>query len=129
MMTNYLLLAAGGAIGTVCRYLVSGLDYRWSYGVLPVGTLVVNVTGSGLIGLLWGFFDRGLISPQVRLFMFMGILGGYTTFSTFSLESFTLLRDGEYKIALLNVLLSNVVSIAAVFLGYLLSRAALNMLK
>lgn len=128
-MLKFLVIGLGGGFGAICRYAVSNLDYRFSNGVLPVGTLVVNVTGSFIIGFLWVFFDRFIFPPNLRLFLFIGVLGGYTTFSTFSLETFNLMRDGEYHIALLNVILSFVLSIAAVFAGYFLSRMLLNLYK
>jgi CrcB protein len=122
------MIALGGAIGSVLRYLVAGIDYRFSAGVFPVSTFVVNATGSLVIGFLWGLFERFAVSPHVRMFIFIGILGGYTTFSTFTLESFNLMRDGEYKIALMNVLLSNAICIAAVFIGFMLARSLLAMI-
>ncbi len=127
-MMKYLLIALGGAIGTVFRYVVSGLDYRFSNGVLPVGTMAVNVSGSLVIGFLWGLFERFTFSPNTRLFLFMGVMGGYTTFSTFSLETFNLMRDGEYRIALLNIVLSVILSVGVVFIGYFASKYVLNVL-
>lgn len=128
-MLRFFVVAAGGAIGTLLRYIVGGLDYRFSNGVFPVSTLVVNVTGSLVIGFLWGIVDRFAISPNVRMFIFIGILGGYTTFSTFSLETFNLMRDGEYRIAFMNVILSVALSIVAVFLGYFISKILMNLFK
>lgn len=128
-MLRFFVIALGGAIGTLLRYIVGGLDYRFSGGVFPISTLVVNVTGSLVIGFLWGVVDRFTVSPNVRLFVFIGILGGYTTFSTFSLETFNLMRDGEYRIALMNVILSVILSIGAVFLGYFASKTLLNLYK
>lgn len=128
-MLRFLVIGLGGAIGTILRYIMGGLDYRFSNGVFPISTLVVNVSGSLAIGFLWGIADRFAISPNVRLFLFIGVLGGYTTFSTFSLETFNLMRDGEYRIALMNAFLSFTLSIAAVFLGYFMARALLNLHK
>ena len=128
-MLRFFVIALGGAIGTLLRYIAGGLDYRFSGGVFPISTLVVNVTGSLVIGFLWGIVDRFTVSPNVRLFVFIGILGGYTTFSTFSLETFNLMRDGEYRIALMNVILSVILSITAVFLGYFVSKTLLNLYK
>ncbi len=128
-MLRFFVIALGGAIGTLLRYIAGGLDYRFSNGVFPISTLVVNVTGSLTIGFLWGIVDRFTVSPNVRLFVFIGILGGYTTFSTFSLETFNLMRDGEYRIALMNVILSVILSIGAVFLGYFVSKMLMNLYK
>ena len=128
-MLRLFVIAVGGAIGTLLRYLMGGLDYRFSSGVFPVSTLVVNVTGSLAIGFLWGIVDRFNFSPNMRMFVFIGILGGYTTFSTFSLETFNLMRDGEYRIALMNMFFSVVLSIGAVFLGFFVSKMLLNLHK
>ncbi len=121
-MTKYLLLAAGGAIGTLLRYSLSGLTYRVIDGIFPWGTLFVNLAGSFAIGLLWGFFEIGNMSPNLRNFIFIGILGGFTTFSSFTLESFNLLRDGEIKYAMSNILASNIIGLALVFAGFFISR-------
>ena len=127
-MLKYFLLALGGALGTVLRYIVSGIDYRLADGIFPASTLAVNLAGSLGIGFFWGLFEQVSISPQTRLFIFMGIFGGFTTFSTFSLENFHLLRDGEYKIALLNIILSNLFGIILVFAGYFIALALINLL-
>lgn len=128
-MLRFFIIALGGAIGTLARYIMGGLDYRFSNGVFPISTLVVNVTGSLVIGFLWGVVDRFTISPNTRMFIFIGVLGGYTTFSTFSLETFNLMRDGEYRIAVINVVFSVALSIVAVFAGYLASKALINIFK
>ncbi len=123
MTAKILLIAFGGAIGTTLRYFVSGIDYKISGGVFPVSTFIVNVTGSLVIGFLWGLFEGSALSSAVRMFLFIGILGGYTTFSTFSLETFNLLRDGEVKIAMASVLATNVVSVILVYAGFFAARA------
>jgi len=128
-MLRFFIIGLGGAIGTILRYVMGGLDYRFSNGVFPISTLVVNVTGSLAIGFLWGITDRFNFSPNVRMFVFLGILGGYTTFSTFSLETFNLMRDGEYRIALMNMVFSLILSVGAVFLGYFISKTLLNLYK
>ena len=128
-MIKLLFIATGGAIGTLLRYFVSGIDYKFSNGIFPISTLVVNATGSLIIGFLWGLFERVDVSATARMFVFMGILGGFTTFSTFGLESFNLLRDGERGIALANILVTNILGIAFVFIGFAASRLLLNMVK
>ena len=128
-MAKILLLAAGGAIGTLLRYSLSGLTYRFFDGIFPWGTLLVNLTGSFAIGLLWGLFDIENISSNLRNFIFIGILGGFTTFSTFALENFSLFRDGEIKLALSNIMVSNIFGIILVFAGYLLSKYIINLIR
>lgn len=128
-MLRLFIIGLGGAIGTILRYVMGGLDYRFSNGVFPISTLVVNVTGSLVIGFLWGIIDRFNFSPNMRMFVFIGILGGYTTFSTFSLETFNLMRDGEYRIAIMNAALSLALSVGAVFVGYILSKTLMSLFK
>lgn len=128
-MTKFILLAAGGAIGTILRYSISGFTYRFFNGFFPWGTLAVNLTGSFIIGLLWGFFEIENISSNVRNFIFIGILGGFTTFSTFALESLNMFRDGEVKLALTNILASNILGIVLVFLGFIIARNIINLVR
>jgi CrcB protein len=128
-MTKFILLAAGGAIGTILRYSLSGFSYRFFNGVFPWGTLAVNLTGSFIIGLLWGLFEIENISSNVRNFIFVGILGGFTTFSTFAIESLNLFRDGEVKLALTNILASNIIGIVLVFLGFIIARNIINLVR
>lgn len=117
-MVKLILIAAGGAVGTIGRYAMSGLAHRITQTVFPAGTLVVNLLGSFLIGLLWGLFEGSTLSPQLRSFLFIGILGGFTTFSSYSLETLNLMRDGEMKLAFMNMLLNNVLGIALAFAGF-----------
>lgn len=128
-MVRLFWVALGGGLGTVCRYILSSLDYKFSNGVFPVSTILVNLIGSLVIGFLWGFFERSTISPNVRMFVFIGVLGGFTTFSTFCLENFNLIRDAEFKIALWNIVLTNVLGLACVFFGFAFSRFLLNLFK
>ncbi|HQP91776.1 MAG TPA: CrcB family protein [Candidatus Omnitrophota bacterium] len=128
-MTKIILIGLGGAIGSIVRYILSGIDYRLSGGVFPVSTIVVNLLGSFAIGFLWGLFEVVAISSGSRMFIFMGILGGFTTFSTFALENFNLIRDGERNIAFANIILSNFFGVGLVFIGYGLSRMLINFYK
>jgi CrcB protein len=128
-MVKVLLLTGGGAIGTLLRYALSGLTYRFFDGVFPWGTLFVNLSGSFAIGFFWGIWEIEGLSSHVRNFIFIGILGGYTTFSTFALENFHLFRDGEIKIALSNILASNILGIALVFIGFLISKHTINFIR
>ncbi len=104
---NYLLAFIGGGIGACGRYWLSAFVYRFVEPVFPYGNLCVNVSGSFLIGFVMAFFeDRFTIMPGLRVFMTIGILGGYTTFSSFSYETVMLIRNGELFFAALNVILS-----------------------
>lgn len=118
-------MASGGAAGSVLRYLVTGLAQRLSVagGIAPVafpaGTLVVNVTGSFLIGLLMGLAEsRALLGAEARLLLVTGLLGGYTTFSAFSLETLVLFRAGQAGTAISSVLLQVLLGVAAAFAGF-----------
>ncbi|MCF7875326.1 MAG: fluoride efflux transporter CrcB [Candidatus Omnitrophica bacterium] len=122
-------IAIGGAAGALLRYWVSGLTYRFFSGGFPWGTLSVNLVGSLLIGLFWGIFDSIAISQNLKLFIFIGLLGSFTTFSTFSLENFHLLRDGEYWFVFFNVVLSLFLGISLVFIGFFISKLFLGILK
>jgi len=122
-MLKFAIIAAGGALGAVLRYLISGGVSRFAEGIFPWGTFAVNVSGAFVIGLFWEFFEENFfVSNDMRLFLFIGILGAYTTFSTYSLESLNLIRDGEFLPALLNIFLNNVFCIAFVFAGIVVSR-------
>lgn len=121
-MLKILLLISGGAIGTLARYSLSGVVHRWFGSSFPFGTLAVNLIGSFIIGLLWGMFERESLTPNVRSFLFVGVLGGFTTFSSFSLETLNLFRDGETKWALMNILANNLIGLLLVFAGFTLAR-------
>jgi fluoride exporter len=97
----------GGGAGSALRYWLSGAVYRVASPTFPVGTLVVNIAGCFAIGLLMSVFEeRFVVQPLLRIFLTIGVLGGFTTFSTFSYETIALLRDGSPMAALLNVCLS-----------------------
>jgi CrcB protein len=117
-MTKLLFIALGGAAGSVARYLVAVQGQRLSQSMFPVGTLTVNVLGCLLIGLLGTLFAGPVIvREEYRLALLVGFLGGFTTFSTFGLETFSLVSDREWWLASLNVLGSNVLGLAAVWVG------------
>lgn len=117
-MLRLFLLAAGGAAGTLARYGVSVWADRAAKGVFPAGTMAVNLAGCFLIGAAWALFERSLVSPAQRLFLMTGFLGGFTTFSTFGLETFSLLREGEYWSAALNAAANNIFGVALVLAGF-----------
>ena len=116
---NVFYVAAGGMLGAVARYALGGLVHRLYGGAFPLGTLVVNTLGCIVIGLLSTLADdRGLLSSHLRLFLFIGILGGFTTFSSFGYETFALLRDGLLRAAFTNVLANVFLGLLGVWLGH-----------
>jgi CrcB protein len=119
-------IALGSALGGVARYLLGGLIQRATEGTFPLGTLVINVTGSFLLGLLYRYAaESAAVTPEVRAMLTIGICGGYTTFSTFSYETVRLLEDGEYTRALAYVGLSVVLSVGGAILGITVGRELL----
>lgn len=120
-MYKILLLLAGGGIGTVARFVVADYTHKYYLGSFPLGTLMVNMFGSFVIGLLWGLFDMQNLSHGLRAFLFIGILGGFTTFSAYAIESYHMFKGGDIKLAMLNVMANNVLSIGMVILGIMLS--------
>ena len=122
-MTKILMLLLGGGAGAVARYSLAGFVSNIFPGLFPAGTMLVNLSGSFLIGFLWGLTEIFNISPNIRTFIFIGFLGSFTTFSTFALESFSLVRDNEKYFALINILLSNAGAIILVFLGFFIAKA------
>jgi len=114
-----LLIGLAGFVGTLARYWLSGWTARRFGETFPAGTLIVNLLGCFLAGLLaYLMFERFVVSPTARTVLLIGLLGGFTTFSSFGLQSFNLLRDGEVGLALANILVSNTVGIFMVWLGY-----------
>ena len=123
-MREVLLVGSGGFIGSVLRYYVGGWVQRaFATGVFPLGTLAVNVLGCLAIGLLAGLAEsRDVLSAEVRLFVFIGVLGGFTTFSSFGYETLALARDGQLAAAFGNVALQLVLGLVAVYVGLVCSR-------
>lgn len=128
-MTNLIFIAIGGAAGALLRYTVSGFVHSYASGTFPWGTLIVNLSGCLVIGILWQLFENLSFSPNMRSFMFIGMLGAYTTFSTYGLESFNLLREKEIGYVLVNVLGSNILGVGMVFLGFIAARVMLNIAR
>ncbi|MEK0083416.1 fluoride efflux transporter CrcB [Benzoatithermus flavus] len=127
-MDTYLWVAFGSALGGIGRFWCSGFVAERFGGTFPWGTMLVNVVGSFIIGFfatLTGPDGRLLVSPNARQFVMVGICGGYTTFSSFSLQTLSLLRDEEWLLAGLNIVLSVVLCMLSVWLGHV-AAAAIN---
>jgi CrcB protein len=124
-LLHVILVGCGGFVGAVLRYGVGGLVHRSAATAgFPFGTLVVNVAGCLLIGAAAAAAEtRQLLGPEARLFLMVGVLGGFTTFSTFGYETLALVRDGEMLRAALNVTVHVVLGLAAVWMGYSLIAA------
>ena len=122
-MAQLLAIAAGGSVGAVMRFIVSTGIYSWLGRGFPYGTLVVNVIGSLLMGLLYELFLQRLsVSPEVRAVLLVGFLGAFTTFSTFSIETINLIEQGYVIKAIVNVLASVILCMLAAWVGLLIAR-------
>ena len=120
-----LLIGVAGLAGTLCRYGLSGFVARRFGETFPTGTLIVNIVGCFVAGFLfYPLHERLLVSEVVRTAVMIGFLGGFTTFSSFGLQTFALFREGEVFFALLNVFVSNLVGLACVWVGYALAKFA-----
>ncbi|MEI7662383.1 MAG: fluoride efflux transporter CrcB [Bacteroidota bacterium] len=119
-MKLVLAIGAGSFIGGISRYLISILIQERVESTFPLGTLGVNILGCFLIGIVFGFYDRGNMSQEWRLFLATGILGGFTTFSAFSNETVGMLRDGQLGYASVYVLSSVALGLVATFIGIMI---------
>lgn len=128
-MRQILFIAGGGCLGVISRYGLAKYINQSVNMIFPLGTLIINLTGSFLIGFFFEIFDKTTIPAEWRSFITIGFLGAYTTFSTFSLETLHLLKDGEIKLGLLNILASNILGIVLVFLGMESSRVLMKLIS
>jgi CrcB protein len=120
-----LLVGLAGLAGTLCRYWLSGAVARRYGEAFPAGTLAVNLLGCFVAGLLFHLMqERGAFSETARVAVFVGLLGGFTTFSSYGLQTFELLRAGRAGLAALNVIASNLLGVLMVFAGYSLAKLA-----
>jgi CrcB protein len=122
-MGNFLAVGAGGFLGAIARYAVGlWIGQKWGRS-FPLGTFVINVSGSFIIGLVMTLFtERLMVNPQWRLLIAVGFLGAFTTFSTFELETGNLLRDSEWMLAAMNVVLSVLVGFIALKIGEVVAK-------
>jgi len=120
---NILLVFAGGGIGASARYWMDGAVQRWTGSMFPYGTFVVNSLGCLMIGVLMtSLEERFLGNPSLRIFLTIGILGGFTTFSTFSYETVEMIRSAEYFYTAVNVSLTVFTCLAATYVGTIIGR-------
>jgi len=116
-MRNLVYIFLGGGFGSVLRFLISNYTQKlWNISAFPMGTFVVNISGCFLIGVLSAYFLK--VDNPIKYLMITGVCGGYTTFSTFSAENFSLLQNSNYTILVLYALLSLTIGILMVFLGF-----------
>ena len=128
-MIKLLFLMTGGALGTLARYAASGLAHKWTETLFPIGTLLVNSAGSLMIGIVWALWEDSSVPGYIRTFLFIGFFGGFTTFSSFSLETLNLIRDNETGLALINILANNILGIVFVFAGFFATHFLMNAMK
>ena len=122
-MINIILISIGGAVGALSRYTLTNLISKEFQSNFPLGTLGVNLLGCFIIGIAWQFSEHFTIAKNIRLFFFVGLLGAFTTFSTFGLESLHLFKDGQIKSAVLNIFLNNILGIILVLVGIFVYRS------
>jgi fluoride exporter len=122
-----LYVAMGSAIGGVARYLLGGLVQRMFDTTFPIGTMLINISGSLLLGAIVRYaIETPTLSPDLRAFLTIGLCGGYTTFSTFSYETVALLEDGEWTRAGFYVVASVTLALIGTLLGFVLARQAIS---
>jgi len=118
-MAKLIWIAMGGGAGALMRYALAGWGQKLTSGAFPVGTLIVNSLGCVVIGAMGAVFaGPHLVPEEARVGLLVGVLGAFTTMSTFGWETFALARDGDLRLAVLNVVLTNVLALVAVWVGY-----------
>ena len=126
-MLIYIFVGTGAAIGGMLRYWLSDAVQNKFSPTLPYGTLVVNILGSFIIGIVMYYLNSAeLVKAEMRMFLTAGICGGLTTFSTFSFETFNLFLDGEFLFAGLNIILNLFLTLVAIFISYSIAKVLLG---
>ncbi len=126
---KYLLIFLGSGTGGLARFALSTATYKLFAATFPVGTLAVNLAGCLLAGFLTGLAGRLTLPPDLRLLLFIGFLGGFTTLSTFGLETFDLINQWKFGSAAANLLLTNLLGVGLVFAGYLLFQGVSKIIR
>lgn len=122
-MLRFLVVFVGSGLGGTCRYWLSSYVQKNMVPFFPFGTLAVNLLGSFILGMMiFGLDEKELINPTLKLFIGIGFCGGFTTFSTFSLETFNLLKEAEFLFAGLNVLANLLLTIMGIYFAYLVTK-------
>jgi len=123
LYVNLLLIAIGGALGSVARYLFSSAVLRATGSLFPVGTFAVNAVGCVVFGVIAGLAERRFgFGPHARMFLLVGVLGGFTTFSSFAFESMQLLRDDQFVAAAVNIVGQVVAGLVGLWIGFITIR-------
>ena len=126
---KYLILSTGAIFGALSRYLLSGIIVKNVNSLFPYGTLIVNLLGALIFGLLFSLFENVIISNNLKVFLFVGFLGSFTTFSSYIFEIFSLIKAGEYRDSILYFLYSNVISLVMFMIGYILIKYFLKFIR
>ncbi len=122
-LIKFFVVFIGGGLGSIFRYWISSYASKHLPLFFPFGTLLVNILGSFILGLMiFGWDEKGLISPTIKLFIGVGFCGGLTTFSTFSLETFNLIKDAEFLMACLNIAVNVLFTLVGIYIAYLVTR-------
>ena len=126
MAWKLLSIAMGGALGAMLRFAITHFHGKYFTSTFPWATFCANLIGAFLIGVFWGFFEKIKVSPNVKSFVLIGIIGSFTTFSTLSLETVKLFQSGNLKMGLFYVGASNIIGIFLVIVGFWISRQIIN---
>lgn len=125
-MQNIIYMIVGGSAGMLSRYYLSSLINTYFETKLRLGTLVINLVGSLIIGAVWALFESNEFDPKIKNMITTGFLGCFTTYSTFSLETLNYINAREYSLAFFNIIISNALGILFVFVGYLTVKKLLH---
>lgn len=122
-MVNYVVISIGAAIGGMLRFGLASFTQKRIESFFPYGTLIVNVIGSFALGIIMYYLDdKEMLSPQIRLFLTVGLCGGFTTFSTFSYETLNLIKNSQFLLASANVLGNVFICLTAIYAAYIISK-------